>query len=127
MLAIASRRSRISARSSAVCASSRALTEAPCSSIRALSDVLNASIRPLCEVLQWKAAEAAQLLDTTTASINSALQRARATLETSPHTAGTPEKHLSSEERELLVRYVKAFEAYDIDQLTQLIHDDAIQ
>jgi RNA polymerase sigma-70 factor, ECF subfamily len=81
----------------------------------------------LCEVLQWKAAEAAQLLDTTTASINSALQRARATLETSPHTAGTPEKQLSSEERELLVRYVEAFEAYDIDQLTSLIHDDAIQ
>ena len=81
----------------------------------------------LCEVLQWKAAEAAQLLDTTTASINSALQRARATLETSPHTAGTPEKQLSTEERELLVRYVKAFEAYDIDQLTSLIHEDAIQ
>src|SRR5205085_10784002 len=81
----------------------------------------------LCEVLQWKAAEAAQLLDTTTASINSALQRARATLETSPHTAGTPDKQLSTEERELLVRYVKAFEAYDIDQLTQLIHDDATQ
>ena len=81
----------------------------------------------LCEVLQWKAAEAAQLLDTTTAGINSALQRARATLETSPHVAGTPEKQLSSEERELLVRYVKAFEAYDIDQLTSLIHEDAIQ
>ena len=81
----------------------------------------------LCEVLQWKAAEVAELLDTTTASINSALQRARATLEQTPNQPGTPADQLSSEERELLVRYVKAFEAYDIDALTKLIHEDATQ
>ena len=86
----------------------------------------------LCEVLQWKAAEVAELLDTTTASINSALQRARATLEQTPARntvggPGTPAADLSEEERELLVRYVKAFEAYDIDALTKLIHEDATQ
>jgi RNA polymerase sigma-70 factor (ECF subfamily) len=82
----------------------------------------------LCEVLQWKAAEVAELLDTTTASINSALQRARATLEQhKEHEAGTPVTQLSDADRELLVRYVKAFEAYDIDALTTLIHEDATQ
>src|SRR5437763_1597417 len=75
----------------------------------------------------WKAYEVAELLDTTTASINSALQRARATLEQTPNQPGTPAAELSSEERELLVRYVKAFEAYDIDALTALIHEDATQ
>ena len=81
----------------------------------------------LCEVLQWKAAEAAEMLDTTVASVNSALQRARATLESTPVQSGTPERELSADDRELLVRYVKAFEAYDIDALTHLIHEDATQ
>lgn len=81
----------------------------------------------LCEVLQWKAAEAAELLDTTVASINSALQRARAALETSAYIEGTRADQLSAADRELLVRYVRAFEAYDIDALTTLIHEDATQ
>jgi len=81
----------------------------------------------LCEVLQWKAAEAAELLETTTAGINSALQRARATLESAQREAGTPVSQLSDADRELLVRYVKAFEAYDIEALTKLIHEDATQ
>jgi RNA polymerase sigma-70 factor (ECF subfamily) len=81
----------------------------------------------LCEVLQWKAAEAAELLDTSVAGINSALQRARATLEAAPRKAGTPVTELSEADRELLVRYVKAFEAYDIEALTKLIHEDATQ
>ena len=79
----------------------------------------------LCEVLQWKASEVAELLDTSVASVNSALQRARATLQTSD--LERPSQDLSDADRELLGRYVKAFEAYDIDALTSLIHEDAIQ
>ena len=78
----------------------------------------------LCEVLQWQASEVAELLETTVASVNSALQRARATLQ-----AGKPtsDATLSAAERELLDRYVKAFEAYDVNALTALIHEDAKQ
>jgi RNA polymerase sigma-70 factor (ECF subfamily) len=81
----------------------------------------------LCEVLQWKAAEVAELLGTTVAGVNSALQRARTTLDAAKSQAGTPAKQLSAAERELLVRYVRAFEAYDIDALTSLIREDATQ
>jgi RNA polymerase sigma-70 factor, ECF subfamily len=81
----------------------------------------------LCEVLQWKAAEAAELLDTSVASVNSALQRARATFESTPVFSGTPETELSPADRELLARYVRAFEAYDMDALATLIHEDATQ
>src|SRR5438270_10070818 len=80
----------------------------------------------LCEVLRWKAAEVAKLLDTSVASVNSALQRARTTLEASDVTA-SPEPKLDDADRELLARYVKAFEAYDIEALTSLIHEDATQ
>jgi RNA polymerase sigma-70 factor, ECF subfamily len=78
----------------------------------------------LCEVLRWQASEAAELLETSVASINSALQRARATLATAD--VGAPSE-LGPEEHELLERYVAAFEAYDIDRLTDLLHEDAIQ
>jgi RNA polymerase sigma-70 factor (ECF subfamily) len=78
----------------------------------------------LCEVLKWQATEAAELLDTSVASINSALQRARATLATAD-TAAPAE--LDDETRALLERYVEAFEAYDIDRLTELLHEDAVQ
>jgi RNA polymerase sigma-70 factor, ECF subfamily len=78
----------------------------------------------LCEVLQWQASEAAELLETSVASINSALQRARATLATADIAAPA---ELDAEARALLERYVAAFEAYDIDRLTGLIHEDAIQ
>jgi RNA polymerase sigma-70 factor (ECF subfamily) len=78
----------------------------------------------LCEVLRWQASEAAELLETSVASINSALQRARATLATAD--LGAPSE-LGPEEHELLERYVSAFEAYDIDRLTELLHEDAIQ
>ncbi|MDQ1485946.1 MAG: polymerase sigma-70 factor, subfamily [Actinomycetota bacterium] len=81
----------------------------------------------LCEVLQWKASEVAELLEMTVPSVNSALQRARATLETNKPTASTTVSMLADSERELLARYVKAFEAYDIDGLTALIHEDAVQ
>ncbi len=81
----------------------------------------------LCEVLQWKATEAAGLLETTVASVNSALQRARATLEARQPAASTAEPDLTEADRELLARYVRAFERYDIDALTALIHEDATQ
>ncbi|HET9115952.1 MAG TPA: sigma-70 family RNA polymerase sigma factor [Gaiellaceae bacterium] len=78
----------------------------------------------LCEVLKWQASEAAELLETTVASVNSALQRARATLATAD-TAAPAE--LDDETRALLDRYVSAFEAYDIERLTDLLHEDAVQ
>ena len=78
----------------------------------------------LCEVLKWQASEAAELLETSVASVNSALQRARATLATAD-TAAPAE--LDDETLALLDRYVSAFEAYDIDRLTDLLHEDAIQ
>lgn len=77
----------------------------------------------LCEVLRWQASEVAELLDTSVASVNSALQRARAKLAS----ANLQPPHSSTVERELLDRYVAAFEAYDIEALTSLIHEDAIQ
>jgi len=80
----------------------------------------------LCEVLRWKAAEVAELLDTSVASVNSALQRARATLDSTDVGPDTSAR-LDDDARELLARYVEAFEAYDIDALTSLIHEDATQ
>src|SRR4051812_43385072 len=79
----------------------------------------------LCEVLKWKASEVADLLETSVASVNSALQRARATLEETDVTASADT--LDQPDRELLERYVKAFEAYDLDALTSLIAEDATQ
>ena len=78
----------------------------------------------LCEVLKWQASEAAELLETSVASVNSALQRARATLATAD--IGAPAE-LDDETRALLDRYVAAFEDYDIDRLTELLHEDATQ
>jgi RNA polymerase sigma-70 factor (ECF subfamily) len=72
----------------------------------------------LCEVLRWTAAETAELLGTSSAAINSALQRARATLESVRPPASTTAP-------ELLARYVEAFEDYDIDRLVSLIRSDA--
>ena len=81
----------------------------------------------LCEVLRWKATEAAELLETSVASINSALQRARAALEEIGATTNDPLPEMGQQERDLLARYVAAFEAYDIDRLTSLIREDATQ
>ena len=79
----------------------------------------------LCEVLRWQASEVAELLETTVASVNSALQRARATLESSDVSAAGAA--LSAADAELLARYVEAFERYDMDALTSLIQEDATQ
>jgi RNA polymerase sigma-70 factor (ECF subfamily) len=81
----------------------------------------------LCEVLRFKASEVAELLETSVASINSALQRARATLEASDVRTTDPAPALTEGDRELLMRYVDAFERYDMDALTSLIHEDAQQ
>jgi RNA polymerase sigma-70 factor (ECF subfamily) len=81
----------------------------------------------LCEVLKWKASEVAELLQTSVASVNSALQRARATLRAGQLTATDAGGTLDRGKRELLVRYVDAFERYDMDALTTLIREDAIQ
>jgi RNA polymerase sigma-70 factor (ECF subfamily) len=81
----------------------------------------------LCEVLHWRASEVAELLETSVASVNSALQRARATLaerQAAPEDAPPP---LDADGRALLDRYVAAFEAYDIEALTDLIREDATQ
>jgi RNA polymerase sigma-70 factor (ECF subfamily) len=80
----------------------------------------------LCEVLRWKASEVAELLETSVASVNSALQRARATLETANVTTADT-ANLDEPDLELLSRYVAAFEAYDMDALTSLIAEDATQ
>jgi RNA polymerase sigma-70 factor (ECF subfamily) len=86
----------------------------------------------LREVLRWRAAEVAELLDTSVASVNSALQRARATLAEQNITAADPapgvdEDQLDDEQHALLARYVDAFERYDIDSLTTLLREDATQ
>lgn len=81
----------------------------------------------LCEVLRWRAKEVAELLDTTVASVNSALQRARATLQASGVSAEDRMPPVDDAQRELLARYVRAFEQYDMDALTALIKEDARQ
>ncbi len=79
----------------------------------------------LREVLRWQATEVAELLDTSVASVNSALQRARAQLSDNDLTPDTPVDPLDDSQRELLDRYVAAFEQYDMDALTSLLREDA--
>lgn len=81
----------------------------------------------LREVLRWRAAEVAELLDTTVASVNSALQRARATLSEAQGESGELYDPLDADQQELLDKYVEAFEAYDIDTLVTLLREDATQ
>jgi RNA polymerase sigma-70 factor (ECF subfamily) len=81
----------------------------------------------LCEVLRWQATEVAELLETSVASVNSALQRARATLGAADVSSDAAPRSLDDAERELLARYVDAFQRYDIDSLTSLIREDATQ
>ena len=81
----------------------------------------------LREVLRWKADEVAELLDATVASVNSALQRARATMATSDLTSSRPLDSLDDEHRALLGRYIEAFERYDIEALVTVLHEDALQ
>ncbi|HTC81782.1 MAG TPA: RNA polymerase subunit sigma-70, partial [Acidimicrobiia bacterium] len=80
----------------------------------------------LREVLRWQATEVAELLDTSVASVNSALQRARATLAGTDLSTPPRADVMSPAQAELLARYVEAFERYDIPALVTLLHDDAV-
>jgi RNA polymerase sigma-70 factor, ECF subfamily len=79
----------------------------------------------LREVLRWHATEVAELLETSVASVNSALQRARATIDELQLDTSGPSELGDAEQRELLAGYVEAFERYDIASLVKLLHDDA--
>jgi RNA polymerase sigma-70 factor, ECF subfamily len=79
----------------------------------------------LREVLRWQASEVAELLDTSVASVNSALQRARATLADRDVTLDDPTPELGSDDHALLARYVEVFEDFDMDALVALLHEDA--
>jgi RNA polymerase sigma-70 factor, ECF subfamily len=81
----------------------------------------------LCEVLRWQASEAAELLEASVPAVNSALQRARATLDAAGVSSEDAPARGEARDRELLTRYVDAFERYDIDALTSLIREDARQ
>jgi RNA polymerase sigma-70 factor (ECF subfamily) len=82
----------------------------------------------LREVLAWKASEVAELLDTSVASVNSALQRARATLaeRQEPGADAVVSDPLDEDQQKLLDRYMAAFEGYDMTALTALLHEDAV-
>jgi RNA polymerase sigma-70 factor (ECF subfamily) len=93
----------------------------------------------LREVLQWRAAEVAELLETSVASVNSALQRARSTLTATQSTDAEEAGQVSQAgqlqvqpggsdeavDQALLARYLSAFERYDVDALVLLLHEDA--
>jgi RNA polymerase sigma-70 factor (ECF subfamily) len=79
----------------------------------------------LREVLHWQASEVAELLDTTVVSVNSALQRARASLSASEISPTDALQPMDDEQQALLGRYVDAFERYDIESLVALLHEDA--
>jgi RNA polymerase sigma-70 factor (ECF subfamily) len=80
----------------------------------------------LREVLRWKASEVAELLDTSVASVNSALQRARSTIAASGAASDAAPAPLDQADSALLARYVDAFEHFDIDALVALLHEDAM-
>ena len=76
-------------------------------------------------VLRWRASEVAELLDMTVASVNSALQRARATLAKVQADDPDDATPIGPDDEALLRRYVDAFERYDMDSLTSLLREDA--
>jgi RNA polymerase sigma-70 factor (ECF subfamily) len=79
----------------------------------------------LREVLRWHADEVAELLGTSVASVNSALQRARATFASKQVTEADQPDAMDEDQQQLLARYVDAFERYDMESLTALLHEDA--
>ncbi|MEE6308697.1 sigma-70 family RNA polymerase sigma factor [Plantactinospora veratri] len=79
----------------------------------------------LRDVLCWRAEEVAQLLESTVASVTSALQRARATLRTVDRAPGEPFRPADPGQRDLLARYCDAFERHDVEAMVALLHEDA--
>jgi RNA polymerase sigma-70 factor (TIGR02960 family) len=79
----------------------------------------------LREVLAFSAQETAEILDSTVASVNSAVQRARAALAADPPAPADVLDPEDEQQRELLDRYVAAFEAHDVDGLARLLREDA--
>ncbi len=80
----------------------------------------------MCEVLHWKADECAQLLETSVASVNSALQRARATLAERQDTTFDAVKPVDEEQDKIVHKYAEFFERYDMDALVTLLHEDVV-
>ena len=80
----------------------------------------------LRDVLKWKAAEVAELLGMTTAAVNSALQRAHAHLDQAAPTEDDVVEPSAEDQRELLEKYVAAFQNYDIAAMTKLFTEDAV-
>jgi RNA polymerase sigma-70 factor (ECF subfamily) len=80
----------------------------------------------LRDVLGWSASEAADLLESTVASVNSALQRARASVEARAPRLHTQDSDTDARQRDLLGRYVTAWEASDIPSLVSLLREDAV-
>jgi RNA polymerase sigma-70 factor (ECF subfamily) len=80
----------------------------------------------LRDVLKWRAGEVAELLDTSTAAVNSSLQRARAQIEQTAPTEDSVVEPTTAAQRELLDRYVAAFESYDVPAIVNLFTDDAV-
>jgi RNA polymerase sigma-70 factor, ECF subfamily len=79
----------------------------------------------MCEVLKMPAAEAAETLGTSLAAVNSALQRARATLAELDGAVPDAPASVEAEQEALLASYVDAFQRYDMEALITLLHDDA--
>ncbi|ONI81194.1 RNA polymerase subunit sigma-70 [Actinosynnema sp. ALI-1.44] len=80
----------------------------------------------LRDVLKWRAAEVAEALDTTTTAVNSVLQRARAQLDEVAPNADDVTEPTDAEQRELLARYVSAFEAKNVPEIVALFTEDAV-
>ena len=80
----------------------------------------------LRDVLKWRAAEVAELLGTTTVAVNSTLQRARAQLDELAPTEDDVVEPTDPHQRELLAKYVAAFESYDVAAIVELFTQDAV-
>jgi RNA polymerase sigma-70 factor (ECF subfamily) len=80
----------------------------------------------LRDVLAWQASEVAELLDTSTAAVNSALQRARAQIAAQTPAADALTEPTEAAERDMLERYVTAFQNADVTGLVRLLREDAI-